>query len=223
MTIRPYRLAKLHHVDEELRVDGRAARVVRVIDDQQLRPRMQVLAGVGDVRQKLFAVGHVERDAAFARARTGVDVRRKIGAGNDRRVARAHQGQAHVAETLLSTEADDDFLLGSSADGVLAEVLGGDFAAEIQDADRLTVAVVERIAGRFDQFLDRPTRAAAPTGSPCRGRSRLRRPAACVQHRVDPREQAHGQAAHPIGSVVILNGASVDGASVRGSGRRPGG
>ena len=54
---------QLHHLDEELRLDRHRRRIVRIVDDQQLRPGIQVLAGVGDVRQELFAVGHFQRDA----------------------------------------------------------------------------------------------------------------------------------------------------------------
>ncbi len=64
----------------------------------------------------------------------GVDVDRKVGRRHDRRVARPHQRQAHVAEALLRAEADDHLVVGVEPHAVLLEVLAGHLAAQIGDA-----------------------------------------------------------------------------------------
>ncbi len=128
--------------------------IVREVDDQQLRPRHQVPAGVVDVGQQLRAVGDFQQDGVGGRHRHGVQMGR-IGRGrHNRRVARPHQRQAHVAEPLLRSQAGDHLALRIEPDAVLLEVLGGHLAPQAEDALGGRIAVVLRVAGGLGQLLD---------------------------------------------------------------------
>ena len=68
-------------------------------------------AGVIDVGQQLFGLGHLQQDGVGRGQGDGVQVGRIGGGRHDGRVARPQQGQAEVAEALLRAQADDHFPL----------------------------------------------------------------------------------------------------------------
>ena len=53
MTMKPILPGQLHHLVEEARSTTVAVGLCGIVEDQQLGPRVEVLAGVGDVRQEL--------------------------------------------------------------------------------------------------------------------------------------------------------------------------
>ena len=83
-----------------------------------------MLAGVGDVREELLAVGHFQlrsrcrRPAPRAYTCTGKD-----GAGTIAVSPGPNQRQAHVAEAFLGAQADDRLGLGIEPHAVLLEIL----------------------------------------------------------------------------------------------------
>jgi hypothetical protein len=78
----------------------------------------------------------------------------KYGAGMIAVSPRPHRRQAHVAEAFLRADRDDHLALGIEPHAELLEILGGDLAAKVQNAVRLAVAVIVRIAGGLHQLLD---------------------------------------------------------------------
>ena len=115
---------------------------------------IKVLAGVGHVVQERLGLADVERDHVARGEHHRVDVDRKRRRRHDGRVARAHQGQAHVAETLFRAEAGDHLAIGSQADAVLLPIAGRDFLAQILDAVGNRIAVIARIGERLGEFVD---------------------------------------------------------------------
>ncbi len=119
---------------EERLLDANGRRVVRVVYDDELRTRVEVLAGVGDVGEEFFAVADFEGDDVARGEGDGIDVDREVGGGDDGGIAGAHHRQAHVAEAFFGAEAGDNFFVGVEADAEAFEVFRGDFAAEVGDA-----------------------------------------------------------------------------------------
>ena len=176
MTMKPYRLASLHHLHVELRLDHRRRRVVREVDDQQLGPREPDAGRCSRCSDRSFSLSATSSRIALAgRHGDGVQMGRIVRGGHDGRVARPHQGQAHVAESLLRSQARDQFPLRIEPHAILLEVLGGHLAAQAQNALRLGIAVVLRVPGGLGQLLDHQVLRRIASDCPCPGRSRRRR------------------------------------------------
>ena len=102
-----------------------------------------MLAGVRDVFEELRRITHIKGDHVARRQHHRVSVNRKRRCGDDRRVARPHQREAHVAERLFRPEARDDFIVAVQLHAVLAVVPFGDLFAQAGDAvgDRIPVVL----------------------------------------------------------------------------------
>ena len=75
------------------------------------------------------------------------------GGGDHGGVTRPHQCQAHVAEALFAPQADNGFGLRIELHTVLAKVLAGQLAAQVEQAIGLAIAMIPLVVGRFDHFL----------------------------------------------------------------------
>ena len=76
--------------------------------------------------------------------------------GDQRRVARPQQGQAHVAEPFLRADRGDDLVVGVEADAEPLLVSRGDLAAQVVHAGGYAVAVVPRVARGLAELVDDP-------------------------------------------------------------------
>ena len=113
-----------------------------------------MLAGIGDVRQEAIAVGHFQGDDVRRGQGHRIDMHWKVRRRHDGRIPRADQRQAHVAETLFRSQADDHLVFGIEPHAVLLQILAGHFAAKLRNAGGFAVAVVGRIVRGFGQFFD---------------------------------------------------------------------
>ncbi len=86
-------LGQFHDFDKERRINGDRRRIVRVIDNEQLRLGIQMLAGVSDVAQKFVAVGDLERDRMRPRKIHAMHMHRKERRWHNSRIARPEQSE----------------------------------------------------------------------------------------------------------------------------------
>ena len=66
----------------------------------------EMLARVGNVREKLLTVGHLNCNRVPRGEHYSIGMDRKIGCGHNRRISRPHQCQTHVAKTLFRPNAN---------------------------------------------------------------------------------------------------------------------
>ena len=125
-----------------------------IIEDEELRFGVEVLAGIGDVAQELLGVSDFQGDHIAGGQGDGVHVYGKERRGDDGRITGTHQRKAKVAEALFGPQADHDFFFRVEPDSVAAKVLASHFAAQVEDAVGLGVTVIAGIARRLGQFLD---------------------------------------------------------------------
>ena len=127
---------------------------MRVVEHQDLGPRQEALADPGDVREERLRVAAVERDHVGRRQGDRVDVDREARRGDQRGVAGAQEGQAHVAEALLRPDGRDDLLVGVERHAEPLLVLRRDLAPQVEDAVGHAVAVVPRVLHRLAELVD---------------------------------------------------------------------
>ena len=156
-------------------------------------------AGVVDIRQQLLAVGDFQQNRIGGRHRHGVQMGRIGRRRHNRRVARPHQRQAHVAEALFRAEAGDHFALRIEPDAVLLEVLRRHLAPQAENALGGRVAVVFRVAGGLGQLLDDQVLRRIAGIAHAQVDHVAAGPALLVHQLVDFGEQIRRQPPHPLG------------------------
>ena len=131
-------------------------RVVRVVEHQDLGPGIQAFADPCDVGQKRVRLANVERDHVGRSQRNRVDMDRETGRGDERGVAGAEQGQAHVAEPFLRPDRGNDLVVGVEVDAEPGLVPLRDLLAQVVDPGGDAVPVVTRVVGGLAELLDDP-------------------------------------------------------------------
>ncbi len=104
-----------------------------------------------------------------------------------------------MAESFLRPQADDQLPLRVEPHPVLLEVLAGHLAAEAQNALRLAVAVVLRVAGGLGQLLDHQVLGRVGGVAHAQVDHVVAGPPLLVLQAVDLGEQVGGQPPHPLG------------------------
>ncbi len=118
-----------------------------------------MLAGVGDAIEKLLRVPAVQFNHISRCQHDGIHVNRKRRRGDNRRIARSHQRQAHMAEAFLRTKAGDYLAVGFKPDAIPLPVPFGDFLPQVADSAGHGIAMVPRIPYRLGQlFTDQRVR-----------------------------------------------------------------
>ena len=151
-------LGHLDHFFVELDVRrDHGRRIVRIVQHQNPRPREKVLGDHLDTLEELLIVAQGDADDVALGQGDGVDVNEKRRVGHNGRVARPHQRKAHVRKAFLRADGRDHLGGRIEVDAVQPLVLAGQFAAQIENADRLRVTAVARIEGRLAELgHDRP-------------------------------------------------------------------
>ena len=126
-------LGERDEFDVEVLIDRGARRIVRKVDDDELRLRMHHLAGAGEVLQVRLGIGDVEFQDARRRQRRCMNVDRKRRSGGDADVARSQERKTEVRETFLGSDRGDDFAVGIERDAVPPFVLCRRFTTKFED------------------------------------------------------------------------------------------
>jgi hypothetical protein len=108
-----------------------------------------------------------------------------------------------VAKALFRAEADNHFFVGIESDSEPLEVFRGNFAAEVGDDVRLAVAMVARVAGGLDQFVDDEILGRVRGVAHAQVDHIVAGPPLVVEQRVDPPEQVRRQARDPLGHLHV--------------------
>jgi hypothetical protein len=143
-----------HHFDEEVALDDGGAGVVRVVEDDNLGPWIEVLRHRGDGGEEAVGLGAVETEDVARGQRDGVDVDGERRRRHDGRVAGAHQRQAHVAEDFLRAEPGEDLRLRVEADAVQPGVAQGHLTAQVRQAVGHGVPMALLVLGRLAELVD---------------------------------------------------------------------
>ncbi len=84
-----------------------------------------MLAGVGDVRQKLVGIRNLERHNISSSQGHSIHVHREIGRRDHGGITWSHERQAHMAEAFFAAQANNRFGLWIQSHAILAEILAG--------------------------------------------------------------------------------------------------
>ena len=76
------------------------------------------------------------------------------GIRRDHGVARPDHGEQQMRQRVLGADGDDGFGFRIQLDAVVGAIALDDFVAQPRNAARHRIAMIARIAGRFDQLLD---------------------------------------------------------------------
>src|SRR5690606_39110311 len=136
---------ELHHLDEEVVLDGVGRRVVRIVEEEDLRAGTERLAGRVDLAKGLLVIAGRDAQVAGSRDDDGVRVDRERRRRHERGVAGPEEREAEVAESLLRADRRDDLRLGIELDAPLRRVVLRDFAPEVVDSGADRITMVSRI------------------------------------------------------------------------------
>ncbi len=143
-----------HGFDPEFRLNGDGAGVVRVVEDNQLGARLEVLEGVLNAGEEGVIIAEGDGHNAAASEGDGIHVDGVGGVSDDDGIAGGEEGEHEVGEAFLGADGGDDFAVGIELDAVAAFVFEGDFAAEVVEAHGDGVAVIAGVFGGFGEFVD---------------------------------------------------------------------
>ena len=146
---------EVDHALHELEVDAGGGRVVRERQHDDARPRPRVLPRLEQVVEEVLLRSEPHVAHLGAGEDRAPDVDRVRRARHQRGVARAEQHPHQVREALLGADGVAHLRVGVEVDAELALVEVGDGHPQLRDAPAGRVAVVARVAHRFDQLVDR--------------------------------------------------------------------